>query len=71
MPSIKFEIREIVLAGLAIHQNMIAWMRNLQFHGHHSYFRKDFHMLLAVTVMEGEIKPPYRTLLLIRDILAL
>ena len=25
----------------------------LQFHGHHSYFRKDFHMLLAVK--EGEI----------------
>ena len=53
MPRIKFEKREIVLAGRAIHQNMIAWMRNLQFHVHHSYFRKDFHMLYAV--MEGEI----------------
>ena len=53
MPSIKFEKRESVIAGRAIHQNMIAWMRNLQFHGHHSYFRKDFHMLLAA--MEGVI----------------
>ena len=32
----------------------------LQFHGHHSYFRKDYHMLLAVK--EDEIQPPHRKL---------
>ena len=31
------------------------------FHEHHSYFRKDFQMLLAVK--EGEIWPPHRSLL--------
>ena len=32
----------------------------LQFHGHHSYIRKDFQMLLAVK--EEEISPPHRVL---------
>ena len=32
----------------------------LQFHGHNSYFRKDFHLLLAVK--EGEIQSRHRAL---------
>ena len=32
----------------------------LQFHRHHSYFRKDFQMLLAIK--EGIIYPPHHTL---------
>ena len=33
---------------------------HLQFHGHHSYFRIDFHMQLAVNI--GHIQPPHCTL---------
>ena len=40
-----------------------AMYSNLQFHGHHSYFRKDFQMLLAHK--KGEISFPHRALGLI------
>ena len=32
----------------------------LQFHGHHSYFRNDFQMLIAVNI--GYVLPPYYAL---------
>ena len=28
----------------------VTWCKILQFHGHHSYFRKDFQMLLAANI---------------------
>ena len=36
------------------------WNCKLQFHGYHSYFRKDYQMLLAEN--EAEIYPPHRAL---------
>ena len=36
------------------------WKCNLQFHGHHSYLRKDFQMLLTVNI--GHVQPPHRAL---------
>ena len=37
---------------LGVQSRMVSLVNkcNLQFHGHHSYFRKDFQMLLAVKI---------------------
>ena len=43
-----------------VHNVQLEIISKLQFHGHHSYFRKDFQMLLAVK--KGEIYPPHRAL---------
>ena len=43
-----------------VHAVEATYVLELQFHGHHSYFRKDFQMLLAHK--EGEIQFPHRAL---------